>query len=57
MNFYQAYTFMESLTKLQANQQKTVTESVNLMLKNHAHPSLQLHRLGKAKDQNMWYAQ
>ena len=49
---------MESLQKLKSTQgaQKAVIDSVSLLLEDDKHPSLQLHPLKQAKDQNMWSA-
>ena len=56
MNFYQAHTYWESLQQLKSTQgaQKAVIDSVNLLLEDDKHPSLQLHPLNNAKDPNMW---
>ena len=55
MNFYQAHTYWESLQNLKSTQgaQKAVIDSVSLLLEDDNHPSLQLHPLEKARDQNM----
>ena len=54
MNFRIADTFTDSLSKLTNEEQKAVkTTAFDLQL-NPANPSMQLHKLGKAKDKNFW---
>ena len=54
MEFRIADTFTDSLAKLTGEEQKAVkTAAFDLQL-NPAHPSLQLHKLEKAKDPNFW---
>lgn len=54
MEFRIADTFTDSLARLNGEEQKSVkTAAFDLQL-NPAHPSLQFHRLDKAKDHNFW---
>jgi mRNA-degrading endonuclease RelE of RelBE toxin-antitoxin system len=54
MEFRIADTFTASLARLTGEEQKAVkTTAFDLQL-NPAHPSLQFHKLDKAKDQNFW---
>src|ERR1035437_7927258 len=54
MEFRIADTFTDSLAKLTGEEQKAVkTTAFDLQL-NRAHPSLQFHKLEKAKDPNFW---
>lgn len=54
MEFRIADTFTDSLAKLPGEDQKAVkTAAFDLQL-NPAHPSLQFHKLDKAKDPNFW---
>jgi mRNA-degrading endonuclease RelE of RelBE toxin-antitoxin system len=54
MEFRIADTFTDSLAKLTGDEQKAVkTTAFDLQL-NPAHPSLQFHKLEKAKDPNFW---
>ncbi len=54
MEFRIADTFTDSLAKLTGDEQKAVkTAAFDLQL-NPAHPSLQLHKLDKAKDRRFW---
>ena len=54
MEFRIADTFTDSLAKLTGEEQKAVkTTAFDLQL-NPAHPSLQFHKLDKAKDPNFW---
>jgi superfamily I DNA/RNA helicase/mRNA-degrading endonuclease RelE of RelBE toxin-antitoxin system len=54
MEFLIADTFTDSLAKLTGEEQKAVkTAAFDLQL-NPAHPSLQFHKLEKAKDANFW---
>jgi mRNA-degrading endonuclease RelE of RelBE toxin-antitoxin system len=54
MEFRIADTFTDSLARLSGDEQKAVkTTAFDLQL-NPAHPSLQFHKLAKAKDPNFW---
>lgn len=54
MEFRIADTFTDSLARLTGEEQKSVkTAAFDLQL-NPAHPSLQLHKLDRAKDANFW---
>ena len=54
MEFRIADTFTDSLARLTGEEQKSVkTAAFDLQL-NPAHPSLQLHKLDRAKDINFW---
>jgi mRNA-degrading endonuclease RelE of RelBE toxin-antitoxin system len=54
MEFLIADTFTDSLAKLPGDEQKAVkTTAFDLQL-NPAHPSLQFHKLEKAKDPHFW---
>ena len=54
MEFLIADTFTESLGRLTGEEQKSVkTTAFDLQL-NPAHPSLQFHKLDKAKDRRFW---
>ena len=54
MEFRIADTFTDSLARLTGDEQKAVkTAAFDLQL-NPAHPSLQLHKLDKAKDRRFW---
>ena|ERR1035438_9908343 len=54
MEFRIADTFTDSLAKLTGDEQKAVkTAAFDLQL-NPAHPSLQFHKLDKAKDRRFW---
>jgi mRNA-degrading endonuclease RelE of RelBE toxin-antitoxin system len=54
MEFRIADTFTDSLAKLTGEEQKAVkTAAFDLQL-NPSHPSLQFHKLAKAKDPNFW---
>lgn len=56
MEFRIADTFQDSLLRLTAQEQKAVkTAAFDLQL-NPAHPSLQFHRIERAKDPNFWSA-
>ena len=56
MEFLIADTFTDSLARLTGEEQKAVkTAAFDLQL-NPAHPSLQMHKLDKAKDPNFWSA-
>ena len=50
MQFLIADTFTDSLTRLTADQQKAVKTTAFDLQTNPSHPSLQFHRLDKAKD-------
>ncbi len=54
MQFLIADTFTGSLTRLSADEQKAVKTTAFDLQMNPAHPSLQFHRLDKAKDRNFW---
>jgi mRNA-degrading endonuclease RelE of RelBE toxin-antitoxin system len=49
-----ADTFTESLTRLQADEQKAVKTTAFDLQTNPAQPSLKFHRLDKAKDKDFW---
>ncbi|HLH08255.1 MAG TPA: hypothetical protein VKW78_13535, partial [Terriglobales bacterium] len=54
MEFRIADTFTDSLARLTGEEQKAVkTTAFDLQL-NPAHPSLQFHKLERAKDPNFW---
>src|SRR6266481_737664 len=54
MEFRIADTFTDSLARLTGEEQKAVkTAAFDLQL-NPSHPSLQFHKLAKAKDPNFW---
>src|ERR1700689_3579516 len=54
MEFRIADTFTDSLARLTGDEQKSVkTAAFDLQL-NPAHPSLQFHKLDKAKDRRFW---
>ena len=53
MQFLIADTFTDSLTRLTADEQKSVKTTAFDLQTNPAHPSLQFHRLDKAKDQEL----
>ncbi len=54
MQFLIADTFTDSLTRLTADEQKVVKTTAFDLQTNPAHPSLQFHRIDKAKDRNFW---
>lgn len=54
MEFRIADTFQESLTKLTGQEQKAVKMAAFDLQLNPAHPSLQFHRVDRAKDPNFW---
>lgn len=54
MNFRIADTFTDSLTKLTAEEQKTVKTTVFDLQANPKHPSLQFHKIEQAKDPRFW---
>ena len=51
MQFLIADTFTDSLTRLTAEEQKSVKTTAFDLQTNPAHPSLKFHRLDKAKDE------
>lgn len=54
MNFLIADTFTGSLTRLTADESKAVKTTAFDLQMNPAHPSLQFHKLDKAKDPRFW---
>ncbi|MCB9434504.1 MAG: DEAD/DEAH box helicase [Ardenticatenaceae bacterium] len=56
MEFRIANTFQDSLLRLAGQEQKMVKTAVFDLQINPAHPSLQLHRLERAKDPDFWSA-
>lgn len=54
MEFRIADTFTDSLTRLNAAEQKVVKTTVFDLQVNPANPGLQFHKLDKAKDKNFW---
>ncbi len=54
MNFRIADTFTDSLAKLTDQEQKTVKTTAFDLQMNPAHPSMQFHKLEKARDPNFW---
>jgi mRNA-degrading endonuclease RelE of RelBE toxin-antitoxin system len=54
MEFRIADTFTDSLARLAADEQKTVKTTAFDLQVNPAHPSLQFHKLEKAKDPRFW---
>ncbi|HEY3744589.1 MAG TPA: 3'-5' exonuclease [Bryobacteraceae bacterium] len=54
MEFRIADTFTESLARLTGDEQKSVKMTAFDLQLNPAHPSLQLHKLDKAKDKRFW---
>src|SRR6476619_7997249 len=54
VNFLIADTFTDSLTRLTADEQKAVKTTAFDLQTNPAHPSLQFHRLDRAKDRRFW---
>jgi len=54
MEFRIADTFTDSLARLTAEDQKSAKMAAFDLQLNPAHPSLQLHKLDKAKDPNFW---
>lgn len=54
MDFLIADTFTDSLTRLTAEEQKSVKTSAFDLQLNPAHPGLSFHKLDKAKDKNFW---
>lgn len=54
MEFRIADTFTDSLARLTSDEQKAAKMAAFDLQLNPAHPSLQLHKLDKAKDHNFW---
>src|SRR6185437_7151353 len=54
MEFRIADTFTDSLARLTGDEQKAAKMAAFDLQLNPAHPSLQLHKLDKAKDPNFW---
>lgn len=54
MNFLISDTFTESLARLTGDEQKAVKTTAFDLQVNPAHPSLQFHKLDRAKDKNFW---
>jgi mRNA-degrading endonuclease RelE of RelBE toxin-antitoxin system len=54
MEFRIADTFIDSLSRLTAEEQKAVKTTAFDLQVNPAHPALQFHKLEKPKDQNFW---
>jgi hypothetical protein len=54
MEFLIADTFTSSLAKLTGEEQKTAKTTAFDLQVNPAHPSMQFHRIDKAKDPNFW---
>ena len=54
MEFRIADTFTDSLARLNGEEQKAVKTTAFDLQMNPAHPSLQFHKLDKAKDHNFW---
>jgi superfamily I DNA/RNA helicase/mRNA-degrading endonuclease RelE of RelBE toxin-antitoxin system len=54
MQFLIADTFTDSLTRLTADEQKSVKTTAFDLQTNPAHPSLQFHKLDRAKDPRFW---
>src|SRR6266567_3694353 len=54
MDFRIADTFTDSLAKLTGEEQKAVKTAAFDLQMNPAHPSLQFHKLDKAKDPRFW---
>jgi mRNA-degrading endonuclease RelE of RelBE toxin-antitoxin system len=54
MQFLIADTFIDSLARLTADEQKAVKTTAFDLQMNPSHPSLQFHRIDKAKDRNFW---
>jgi hypothetical protein len=54
MEFRIADTFTDSLGRLTGDEQKSAKMAAFDLQLNPAHPSLQLHKLDRAKDQNFW---
>ena len=54
MRFCIADSFQSALSRLSAQEQKAVKETVFDLQMNPAAPGLQFHRIGKSKDPNFW---
>lgn len=54
MKFFIADTFTDSLAKLTSDEQKVAKTATFDLQTNPAHPSLQFHRIERAKDQRFW---
>src|SRR5436309_10152675 len=54
MEFRIADTFTDSLARLTGDEQKAVKMAAFDLQLNPAHPSLQFHKLDKAKDKRFW---
>ncbi len=54
MDFRIADTFTDSLARLESDEQKAVKTTAFDLQMNPAHPSMQFHRLDKARDPNFW---
>ncbi len=54
MKFFIADTFTDSLAKLTADEQKATKTTAFDLQTNPTHPSLQFHRIERAKDQRFW---
>lgn len=54
MQFLIADTFTDSLSRLTADEQKAVKTTAFDLQTNPSHPSLQFHRLDRAKDKSFW---
>ena len=54
MRFCIADSFQSALSRLSAQEQKSVKETVFDLQMNHAAPGLQFHRIERSKDQNFW---
>lgn len=54
MDFRIADSFTDSLARLDGEEQKAVKTTAFDLQMNPAHPSMQLHRLDRAKDKNFW---
>lgn len=56
MKFFIADTFTDSLARLSADEQKAIKTTAFDLQANPAHPSMQFHRLDRAKDPRFWSA-
>ena len=54
MQFLISDTFTDSLTRLTADEQKSVKTTAFDLQTNPAHPSLKFHKLDRAKDRRFW---
>src|SRR5437764_15320197 len=54
MQFLIADTFTDSLTRLSAEEEKAVKTTAFDLQTNPAHPSLQFHRIERARDRKFW---